>query len=154
MSRYAIQSSGACCCRSVLDFWWPWFSFGSLVRHRTVSRIDPKIYSFEAFIERVKPLQYEEMLVEAQKACAHAEAVSFGRKGCVAHREAGSCRFAADLKAFIFFMSHFAVPRGHEGDLLLYRPIVEKLVESGKFKKDTLSRFDALLNSSQSAFGG
>jgi hypothetical protein len=63
-------------------------------------------YDFDAFLARAKAMQWHEILQAAEQECAAAEAASYGRKGAVAARNAGSTRYAHNLKELLFWLRY------------------------------------------------
>ena len=102
-------------------------------------------YSFEAFIERVKSLDYPEILDAGEAACASAERASYAVRGAVATRAAGSTDYARRIKRFLFFMRQGRLP-GSDGDadFTAFKEVAECLVTKRQFKPEVLRLFDQL----------
>lgn len=99
-------------------------------------------YDFDAFVQRVKALDYAEMIMKASAACAAAENSSYDRPGAVAAREGGSIMFANRLKELLFFLNHGALPtQATFNDTGLYREIAESFVAKGQWNKEVLDLF-------------
>lgn len=95
-------------------------------------------YNFNAFIERVKHLPYENILASAIREAERADAACAGGRECVANRKAGGSVYSAKLKAFIWCMTYFKPPGGHEGIAFVCEPIVKRLIQEGVIKEEAL----------------
>ena len=98
-------------------------------------------YDFEAFAQRVKMLDWHEIVAKADAACAGAESASYDRPGAVRARESGSTLFSARLKDLLFFLRNGALPSSQFSDTALYKEIAESLVAKGQWKKEALDLF-------------
>ena len=98
-------------------------------------------YDFDAFIQRVKMLNYDEIIIKASAACSGAENASFDRPGAVQARESGSLDFVSRLKDLLFFLRSGALPNSLSMDCRVYKEIAELLVAKGQFKKEILDLF-------------
>ena len=98
-----------------------------------------KQYDFDAFLDRIMNLQWHEILQAAEQECSAAESVSYGRKGAVAARAAGSTRYAEQLKELLFWLRYGQKPSGI-GDAAWrrFRLIAVHLVEIGNLKPEVL----------------
>jgi len=103
---------------------------------------DPR-YDFEAFAQRIKSLDWHEIVSKANSACASAENASYERRGAVKARDSGSTIFAARLKDLLFFLHHRGLPNSTFSDVALYKEIAESLVAKGQWDKNVLGLFKA-----------
>jgi hypothetical protein len=97
-------------------------------------------YDFDEFLAAMKGRGYREIIHAAQGECAAAERRSFGRKGAVRAREQGSVAYAAELKAFLFWIQTGARPGGAER-FHSYRVVAQDLVRRGILKPEALAPF-------------
>lgn len=99
-------------------------------------------FNFSDFIDRNIEKSYHEIIQAADNECSYVEKISYGVKGCVKNREAGSPLYATKLKKFLFFMRHGSIPSGiDEFDLGSYMRVARKLVERGEFNEKIMSIF-------------
>lgn len=100
------------------------------------------IYDIQTFIRRNEDKDLLEMIDAANREVIAAEAGSVGVKGAIAKREAGSLKYAGDLKELLFFLRNGIKPFG-AGDSLFcsFKPLCEKLVNKNQFKPEILALF-------------
>jgi hypothetical protein len=99
-------------------------------------------YDINKFIERIKDMDYVQILTEAQQEVYRAESGTSGVKGAVKKRESGALGYAADIKGLIFFLSSGIKPFG-VSDYIFYsfKPIIQNLVNKKQFKPEALEVF-------------
>lgn len=95
-------------------------------------------YDFEAFISRIKNLDFREMEIAVSSAIRMAERESNGA-GSVAARESGSLSFLSRLKELSDFLNGNMPPKGLVFDRKHYIEIASLLVAKGQFKQEVLS---------------
>src|SRR5262245_13705891 len=101
------------------------------------------MFSFKDFIESIKDKDYDDILRDAEQACASAERGSYGVRGAVKKREMGSIEYAQAVKAFLFFMRTGMKPAGAYGeDYKLYKIVCEALVAKKQMNPEVLRMFD------------
>lgn len=101
-------------------------------------------YNARKFVDRVKDLSPNEMMMAAQQEVAIVDKASSGRRGAPAARKSGSLQYVEFLKCLIGYLNH-------EGrhkpscpsyvDLETLRPICESLVKKGIFDPVCLETF-------------
>jgi hypothetical protein len=99
-------------------------------------------YDFEAFVQKVKNLDWDEIKIRAASACASAEKASSGR-GSLAAREGGSVEFARKAGDLSYFLHYGTMPASNWVDAGIYKEIAESLVAKGQWKNEALSQFKA-----------
>ena len=100
-------------------------------------------YDFGSFINRVKDSHQLEIIEAADKACRAPESASYGVKGAIKARQAGSTRYVESLKKFLGFMYTQLKPSGVSwGDFVQYKMVAENLVKKGEWKPEVLKLFD------------
>jgi hypothetical protein len=99
-------------------------------------------FDIAKFIEKIKDMDYAQILVEAQQEVYRAESGTSGIKGAVKKREAGALEYAAEVKGLIFFLSSGIKPAGVSNHIFYsFKPIVQNLVNKKQFKPDALEVF-------------
>jgi hypothetical protein len=109
----------------------------------SVSKDEPVMnrFDFSDFINSIINKNYHEMIQAAENEAYRVEKISYGVKGCVENRRAGSTRYVDELKKFLFFMRQGMIPSGSEQHVWQYKRVAEKLVEKGQFKPSVLDLF-------------
>jgi hypothetical protein len=101
-----------------------------------------KQFSFPHFIESIIDKNYSEMVDSAEAEAHAAESISYGMKGSVKNREAGSPQYVQKLKKFLFFLKHNTIPTGADVlDVSLYKKVTDALIRNGYFEKSALDIF-------------
>jgi hypothetical protein len=101
-----------------------------------------KRYELTAFIDRIKDLNYPEIISEAE---AEANAVDgglypgAGRRGLPQSHRYMALNYRRELGRFLFFMRHGRKPHGAEQhELAVYRRVCEALIQKGQLKPSVL----------------
>jgi hypothetical protein len=101
-----------------------------------------KQFSFPHFIESIINKNYYEMIDCAETEAQATESISYGIKGSVKNREAGSPQYVQKLKRFLFFLKHNTIPTGADVlDVSLYKKVIDALIKNGYFEKSALDIF-------------
>lgn len=101
------------------------------------------LYDFDAFLRRMRGLDYEDIIRNAEAEATSAEGSSFLMRGAPRRRALGSVEYASRVKAFLFYLRTGSRPgSANDSEFLSYRPIVEALVAKGRFKPEALEAFD------------
>ena len=101
-------------------------------------------YDFDAFLARAATMQWHEIIVEAEQECRSAEEQSYGKKGAVAARAAGSTTYAQNLKELLFWLRYGQKPGSVSAtNWAKFRVIAAHLVKIGNFKPEALSEWVA-----------
>ena len=99
-------------------------------------------YDINNFIERIKDMDYTQILVEAQQEVYRAESGTSGVKGAIKKREAGALRYAAEVKGLIFFLNSGTKPMGVNNHIFYsFKQIVQNLVNKKQLKPEALEVF-------------
>lgn len=99
-------------------------------------------YNFKEFLDQMVDKDYPEIVIAAEQECTAAERRSYSVRGAPRAREMGSTRYAANLKAFIFFMRSGIRPASADDwEFAMYRPVCEALVQKKQFKPTILEMF-------------
>ncbi len=100
-------------------------------------------YDFDAFLTRMVPLAYREMMAEAEEEVVRAERGTSGVRGAPAKRAAGATQYAARIKAFLWFMREHTKPGSASAEeFARYRRVVKALVDRGEFRPEALKVFE------------
>ncbi|MBL7215465.1 MAG: hypothetical protein ISS71_07280 [Phycisphaerae bacterium] len=100
-------------------------------------------YDFDYFLERMSHEDYIDILRKAENEGANLEKHSFGSKGCVDRRKAGSVELSRKIGEFLFFMRNGIKPASvNEEDFKKYKIVVQALVDKGQMKPEALKIFD------------
>lgn len=100
-------------------------------------------YDFHAFLDRAMTMEWHEILKAAENECAAAESASYGTKGAVAARSAGSARYAEQLKELLFWLRYGKRPFSADDHAwMTFRPLAAHLVEIGNLKPEVLREWD------------
>jgi hypothetical protein len=102
----------------------------------------PNQFDKQAFLNRIKDLDWHQMIDITSKEVGHVESISYNIKGAVKNREQGSVGYIDFLKGFLFWLSNGIKPAGLSNDeFRTFRPICEKLIEKKQLKPEALSVF-------------
>lgn len=100
-------------------------------------------YDITKFIERIKDMDYIQILAEAKEEVYRAESATSGVKGSIKKREAGALGYASEIKGLIFFLSTGTKPFGINDTIFYsFKPIVQNLVNKKQFKSEALEVFE------------
>ena len=98
-------------------------------------------FDFAGLIERLKDLDYLEMLEYADRSAAAAEGHT-SRVSAKKIDQHGSADFRYKVGPLLFFLRSGVKPGGiTEADWLLSRSLVERLVAKGQMKQEALDQF-------------
>ena len=102
-------------------------------------------YSFSVFVESIKNKHPLEILRTANNEIQAVKRASFGRKGAVKTRAAGSIDYVAAIRALMFYVQNAGLVRpgslSYEQFLIL-RPLCEAQVDSGMFSEKARALFE------------
>ena len=98
-------------------------------------------FRINEFLEAMVGKDFITVFNAADRECEIAEHLSRGKKGKEA-KEMGSMRYAASLKALLFFLRFGRRPSGiPDQEFAMYRPICEALVHKGDLLPSVLELF-------------
>ena len=104
--------------------------------------MDGNQYNFEDFIDKVKDMDYVDIMNYGDGEVARMESLPDSKPGAVIDRDMGSTNYTEQIKAFLFFMSKGIKPIGiSEYDFKLYRIVVEYLVIKEQMKPEAIEIF-------------
>ncbi len=107
--------------------------------HGQVAPMISENFNHRQFIEALMDKTYPEILILTQQEVAEAERLT---KPASKLRARAAAEYAAFLKAFLFFIGQGIKPGGIlDEDFFLFRPLCERLVQTGQFKPTVLDFF-------------
>jgi hypothetical protein len=105
--------------------------------------LHPNRSGFNAFLKRVRTLDYEAMIIEGCAACTAAQYASGGNLGVPRSLRSGGSIFTSRVRDLLFFLRNRALPAGaFVPDLRIYKEIAETLIAKGQLEKEVLAIFD------------
>jgi hypothetical protein len=100
-------------------------------------------YNIDEFIERIKDMDWHDMVPEVCREGEQARRRSEKGKAAAEAVRQGSLKYAALLGGFAFFLQNSSKPAGlTDAEFQLFRPVCEKLVQKGQLKPEALELFD------------
>jgi len=100
-------------------------------------------YDFSTFLEKIKDLDWHEMIKVANDRCESVERASSGVRGAPKRRQEGSVEFAHDLKGLLFWLGNGIKPHGlSEGQFQMLRPLCVNLIAKNQLKPEALEVFN------------
>lgn len=104
--------------------------------------MDEELYNFVDFIERVKDMDYQDIMNYGDREVARMESTSHLNPGAEDNINMEKIKYSEQIKAFIFFMRQGIKPMGVSAyDFRLYRIVVEYLVAKEQMKPETIEIF-------------
>jgi hypothetical protein len=104
--------------------------------------MEEELYNFVDFIERVKDMDYKDIVNYGEREVARMESTSYLHPGAEDIINMEKIKYSEQIKAFLLFMSQGIKPRGVSAyDFRLYRIVVEYLVAKGQMKPETIEIF-------------
>jgi hypothetical protein len=104
--------------------------------------MDEEIYNFLDFIERVKDMDYKDIMNYGDREIARMERISYLNPGDENNINTENKKYSDQIKAFLLFMSQGIKPVGVSlYDFRLYRIVVEYLVAKEQMKPETIEIF-------------
>jgi hypothetical protein len=100
-------------------------------------------YSVSEFVQRVKDIDYPEVIRLTELEVENIERVSYRARGSVRRRQLGSTRYAENLKGLLWLLRSGTRPAGvDDGIFQSFRPIIESLVQRGQLRPTALKVFE------------
>ena len=104
--------------------------------------MDEELYNFVDFIERVKDMDYQDIMNYGDREVARMESMSYLNHGAENNINMEITKYSEQIKAFLLFMSQGIKPIGVSAfDFRLYRIVVEYLVAKEQMKPETIEIF-------------
>ena len=104
--------------------------------------MDEELYNFVDFIERVKDMDYQDIMNYGDREVARMESTSCLNPGAEDNINMEKIKYSEQIKAFLLFMSQGNKPMGVSAyDFRLYRIVVEYLVAKEQMKPETIEIF-------------
>jgi hypothetical protein len=104
--------------------------------------MDEKQYDFVDFIEKVKDMDYQDIMKVGDREVAEMESESYSNLGPEMDMDMERKKYSDRIKAFLMFMRHGVKPKGVSAyDFRLYRIVVEYLVAKEQMKPEAIEIF-------------
>jgi len=104
--------------------------------------MDEELYNFVDFIERVKDMDYQDIMNYGDREVARMKGISNVNPGAENNINMEITKYSEQIKAFLLFMSQGIKPMGVSAyDFRLYRIVVEYLVAKEQMKPETIEIF-------------
>ena len=104
--------------------------------------MDEELYNFLDFIERVKDMDYKDIMNYGDREIARMERISYLNPGDENNINMENTKYSEQIKEFLLFISQGIKPVGVSPyDFRLYRIVVEYLVAKGQMKPETIEIF-------------
>jgi len=104
--------------------------------------MDEELYNFVDFIERVKDLDYQDIMDYGDREVARMESMSYINHGSENNINMEKTKYSEQIKAFLLFMGQGIKPMGVSAyEFRLYRIVVEYLVAKEQMKPETIENF-------------
>ncbi len=104
--------------------------------------MDEELHDFVDFIERVKDMDYQDIMNYGNREVARMESMSYLNPGDENNINMEIIKYSEQIKAFLLFMSQGIKPMGVSAyDFRLYRIVVEYLVAKEQMKPETIEIF-------------
>ena len=99
-------------------------------------------YNFVDFIDKVKDMDYHDIMNYGDREVARMESISDSKPGADNDSDMESTRYSEQIKAFLLFIDKGIKPMRVSGyDFKLYRIVVEYLVAKGQMKPEAIEIF-------------
>jgi len=104
--------------------------------------MDDKQYNFVDFIEKVKDMDYHDIMNYGDREVARMKSMSYSNSGAEKDRNIEITRYSEQIKAFLLFLDQGIKPMGVSAhDFRLYRIVVEYLVAKEQMKPESIEIF-------------
>ena len=104
--------------------------------------MEEKHYNFVDFIEKVKDMDYHDIMKYGDSEVANIESKSYSNHGTEKDKNMERKIYSDQIKAFLSFMSQGVKPMGISAyDFRLYRIVVEYLVAKEQMKPEAIEIF-------------
>lgn len=104
--------------------------------------MDEELYNFVDFIERVKDMDYQDIMNYGDREISRMESISHLNPGAENNINMEKIKYSEQIKAFLLFMSQGIKPMGISAhDFRLYRIVVEYLVAKEQMKPEAIEIF-------------
>ena len=104
--------------------------------------MDEKHYKFMDFIEKVKDMDYHDIMEYGDREVARMENMSYSDTGSESDRNMEVMELSEQIKAFLLFLRQGIKPIGVSAyDFRLYRIVVEYLVAKEQMKPEAIEIF-------------
>ena len=104
--------------------------------------MDEKQYNFVDFIDKVKDMNYHDIMIYGDREVARMESISYSKPGAENDKNMENTKYSGQIKAFLLFMGQGIKPAGVSGyDFRLYRIVVEYLVAKEQMKPEAIEIF-------------
>jgi hypothetical protein len=104
--------------------------------------MDEDLYNFVDFIERVKDMDYQDIMNYGDREISRMESISYLNPGAENNINMEKTKYSEQIKAFLLFMSQGIKPMGISAyDFRLYRIVVEYLVAKEQMKPEAIEIF-------------
>ena len=104
--------------------------------------MDEKQYNFVDFIEKVKDMDYRDIMNYGDREVANMESKSYSNLGAEKEINMENKIYSDKIRAFLLFMSQGIKPMGVSAyEFRLYRIVIEYLVAKGQMKPEAIEIF-------------
>jgi hypothetical protein len=104
--------------------------------------MDDKLYDFVGFIEKVKDMDYRDIISYGEKELAGIESISHANNGSEKDTNTEIMKYSEQIKAFLLFLSQGIKSVGVSAyEFRLYRIVVEYLVAKEQMKPEAIEIF-------------
>jgi hypothetical protein len=104
--------------------------------------MDEKPYDFVGFIEKVKDMDYQDIMTYGERELAGIESMSHANNGSETDSNTESMIYSKQIKAFLLFLSQGVKSVGVSAfEFRLYRIVVEYLVAKEQMKPEVIEIF-------------
>jgi len=104
--------------------------------------MDEELYKFVDFIEKVKDMDYKDIMNYGNREIARMESMSYLNHGVENNINIDNTKYSEQIKAFLLFISQGIKPMGVSTyDFRLYRIVVEYLVAKEQMKPEAIEIF-------------
>ena len=104
--------------------------------------MDEKQFNFVDFIDKVKDMNYHDIMNYGDTEVARIGSMSYSNPGAGKDRNMESTNYSKQIKAFLLFMSQGIKPMGVSAyEFRLYRIVVEYLVAKEQMKPEAIEIF-------------
>ncbi len=101
------------------------------------------MYDITEYIEKVKNLDYPDLLIDIYQEISRSEEGTSRVKGAVEKRARGALVYADNLKKLAFFLKFGGKPSGVDDFIFeSFKPIISNLVEKKQFSEKALHIFN------------
>jgi len=104
--------------------------------------MDEELYKFVDFIEKVKDMDYKDIMNYGEREVARMESMSYLNSGDENNINMEITKYSEQIKAFLLFLRNGIKPVGVSAlDFRLYRIVVEYLVAKEQMNPETIEIF-------------